>query len=78
MKELEVFGLAIFVDDTKILRTTFLTILAAGSHDEAGLIGIANCVEHVAKGFKKDAEHIDKFFVPHIERIDPEKRRCVI
>lgn len=78
LQESEVFGLTIFGDGATILRTPFINILAAGVHNEAGLLDIADCTGHMAKGFKKDAEYIAKLFIPHMERLDPEKNRYVI
>ena len=52
------FGLTIFGDGATILRTPFINILAAGVHNDAGLLDIPDCTGHVAKGFKKDAEYI--------------------
>ena len=78
LKNLEVYGLTIFGDGATILRTPLINILAAGVHNEAGLLDIANCTGHMAKGFKKDAEYIAKLFIPHMQRLDPEKNRYVI
>ena len=73
MKESEVFVLAIFGGGSTTLWTPFVNMLAAGTNNEAGLIAIADYTKHVAKGSKKDSECIAKFFVPHMERLDPGK-----
>ena len=57
-----------------MLCTPFINALIEGVHNEAGLLDIADYSGHVTKGFKKDSERIAKFFVPHIERLDPDKK----
>ena len=78
LKESTVFGIAIFGDGATHLRIPYINILAAGVHNDAGLLDIADCSGHVAKGYKKDAEYIAKLFIPHMEQLDPDKTRYVI
>ena len=78
LKESTVFGIAIFGDGATHLRIPYINILAAGVHNDAGLLDIADCSGHVAKGYKKDAEYIANLFIPHMERLDPDKTRYVI
>ena len=56
MKDSEGFGLSIFGDGATTLRTPFTNMLAAGVHDEAGLLDIDDCTGHFSKGFKNGAE----------------------
>ena len=77
MKGSEFFGLTIFGNGATTLRALFVNTLVTGVHDEAGLLDIADCVWCVAKSIKKDTECITKFFVHHMERLDPDKIRCV-
>ena len=76
-KEADVFGLSIFRDGATILRCPLINILGAGVHNHAALLKIADCTGHVAQGYKKDAEYIAKLFIPHMERLDKEKKRYV-
>lgn len=77
LKESKVMGITIFGDGATYLRIPYINILAAGVHEDAGLLDIADCSGHVAKGYKKDAEYIAKLFLPHMERLDPDKTRYV-
>ena len=77
LKESREFGITIFGDGATYLRIPYINILAAGVHNDAGLLDIADCSGHVAKGYKKDAEYIAKLFLPHMERLDPDKTRYV-
>lgn len=77
LKESRVMGITIFGDGATYLRIPFINILAAGVHNDAGLLDIVDCSGHVAKGYKKDAEYIAKIFLPHMERLDPDKTRYV-
>lgn len=74
-KEADVFGATIFGDGATHFKIPYFNILAAGVHNDAGLIDIADCSGHVAKGYKKDAKYIAELFIPHMERLDPNKTR---
>ena len=76
-KEADVFGATIFGDGATHFKIPYFNILGAGVHNDAGLIDIADCSGHVAKGYKKDAEYIAKLFIPHMEQLDPDKTRYV-
>ena len=47
--------------------------LAAGMHNEDGLMSVANCAGNVTKSFNKDSEYITKLFVRRMQRLCPEK-----
>ena len=59
-----------------MLRAPFINMLEAGMKNGSGLL-VAACMGHVSKGSKKDSECIAKLFIPHMERICPDKTRCV-
>ena len=71
------FGLSMFGDGAILLHRPLINILGAGVHNHAALLEIADCTGHVAQGYKKDAEYIAKFFIPHMARLDKEKKRYV-
>ena len=71
LKESKVIGITIFGDGATYLRIPYIHILAARVHNKAGLLDIADCLGHVVRGFKK-------LFIPHLERLDPDKTRYIL
>jgi phosphatidylglycerophosphatase A len=49
-------------------------MLAAGSHELAGMLEIAECTGHIKSGGKKDAGFITGLCLPHMTKNDPDKQ----
>ena len=64
----------IFGDGATILKRALMNILAAGVHNHATVLDIADCSGHVAQGNKKDAKYIVGLFEPLMNIIDPAKK----
>lgn len=62
-----------FQDGATHLKYPLMNVLASGVHNNNALLEIVDCSGHVAKGNKKCAVFIANCFIPHLERLDPEK-----
>jgi hypothetical protein len=57
-----------------------VNMLAAGVHEPAGMLEIAQCTGHIQGGAKKDAGFIAGLFLPHMTKNYPDKHLidCVL
>ena len=49
-------------------------ILGSGAHLTTAVLEIVDCTGHLEHGGKKDASYISELFLPHMQKLDPEKR----
>jgi hypothetical protein len=77
LKEAEIYGLSIYGDGATIRRMPLINVLAAGVHNPAAVLEIANCTKQMEDGKKKDATYIAGLFKPHIEEFEKVKKDCV-
>ena len=54
-----------------------INILAAGVHNQSGVLEIVDCTAHVQAGGKKDAVYIANLFLPHLSTFEAEKENIV-
>jgi hypothetical protein len=67
-------GLSLRGDGAALKRMPLVNMLAAGVHEPAGVLEIAECTGHIQGGGKKDAGFIAGLFLPHMKIIDPDKQ----
>ena len=72
MSEARVFGLTLFGNEATIKTVPLVNVLVAGINNPFALLDIADCTDHLAKGGKKDAQHIAKICMPLIKQIESE------
>ena len=73
LKEAETYGMCFFGDGATIKKMPLLNILGScGAFTTC--LDIVDCTAHMAEGGKKDASFIAECVVPHLERLDPDKR----
>lgn len=77
LKQADIFGLTVMGDGATVKKTPLLNILAAGvdgSNNACCTLEIVDATGHMSSGGKKDAEYIAKLFLPHMKRLDPDRR----
>jgi hypothetical protein len=68
------YGLCLPGDGSTVKHMPLVNVLAAGVHEPAGVLEIAECTGHIESGDKKDARFIDDIFLKHMAKIDPTKK----
>jgi hypothetical protein len=58
LKELKVFGIALFGDGATIQKLLMKFFLGSSPNNPFALLDIVNCTSEMAKGRKKDAKYI--------------------
>ncbi len=73
LSEARVFGITVFGDGATIKTVPLINVLAACVNNPFGLLEIADCTAHLAKGGKKDAKYIVKIIMPLIQLMESEE-----
>jgi hypothetical protein len=68
------FGLNLLGDCATVKHMPLVNMLAAGVHDPAGVLEIAECTGHIQDGGKKYAGFIAGLYLPQMTNIDPDKQ----
>jgi hypothetical protein len=68
------FGFSLLGDGATVKRIPLVNMLAAGVHEPAGMLDIAECTGHIQGGGKKDAGFIAGLFLPHMKIIYRDKQ----
>jgi hypothetical protein len=74
----DVSGIAMKGDGATIKKKPLFNIFASAPNCPPIVLGVHDCTKHLARGGKKDAEYIAKQFLPHMRRLDPEKKRICL
>jgi len=78
--EARIYGVVGYGDLATIDKYAFVNFLAAGPNNSFGILDIADCSEHCAKGEKKSGEYIAGKFTPLIQeledRVDNSGKKC--
>jgi hypothetical protein len=77
LNDADVFGLTFFGDGATVKRMPLINILAAGVHNQSGVLEIVDCTAHVQAGGKKDAVYIANLFLPHLKTFETAKADTV-
>ena len=73
LKEAKTFGLSFYCDGATVKKMPLMNIMSAGVHIPNNVLEIADCTDLLVKGDTKDASAIVRLFLPHMEKIDPNK-----
>jgi hypothetical protein len=66
----DTYGLCLLGDGATVKGMPLVNVLAAGVHEPAGVLDIAECTRHIESGAKKDARYIVNLFLKHTAKID--------
>jgi len=73
MLEAETYGLTFLGDGATIKKMPLVNILCSGKNSPVAVLEVVDCSDHMSVGGKKNAEFIANIFLPHIQRLDPNK-----
>ena len=66
IQDAKLFGCSLLGDGATIVTIPMINILGAGIHNPMAILGITDCIEHIASGGTKDAPYIAKLFQPFV------------